>query len=380
MNEHSRRNFIKTAIGTVAAAGLFHDKLFAETNSIIAKTVAPAKLEVLDPNSVIHSEPVFIPEAVPSPDYEFTAPKALKPGSIVAITAPASPVASGELSASIKYFKDMGCKVEIGDTIAKQKNQYRYFSAPDKDRAAEFMSYVNRKDVDMILCGRGGYGVMRILPMLDYAAIKNNPKIIMGFSDITALLLAVNRQSNLITFHGPVGSSSNDSYRNNMVSQLLTSTSIKKGVKYPISEMEIINPGKACGIIQGGNLRIISSTMGTPYEINTHNSILFIEDVSEHAYEIDRMLTQLAISGKFDTCKAIIFGKFKNLNVRRPFFPNKGYSIREVIEQVIKPLNIPTVIGLPFGHLAQELTFPLGVAASFDTNSKSIELLQAAVS
>lgn len=309
---------------------------------------------------------------------KYIKPRGLRPNSLIAITAPASPVSIWEINSTINTLKKAGFRVEVGDTIKNQKNAYRYLAAPDEVRAKEFMTFIERKDVDCIICGRGGYGVMRILPMLDYEKIKNNPKIILGYSDITALLLAINVQSELVTYHGPVATSSMDNFTLN---NLLSIIKEPKGKNFDIvvNDLLVINKGQAEGIIQAGNLRLIVSTLGSKYEIDTKDAILFLEDVSEHPYEVDRMLSQLMIAGKLSTCKAIVFGQFKNLNVRKPFYPNKSYTISEIISQIIKPLNIPTVVGMPFGHIDKMMTLPIGIKANLNTDKRQLKLIETSV-
>jgi muramoyltetrapeptide carboxypeptidase len=261
----------------------------------------------------------------------------------------------------------------------KQKNDFRYFSAPDKERATELNSYFERDDINAIICGRGGYGMMRILPELKFDKLLIHPKIIMGFSDITALINSIYKKTGLVTFHGPVASYSfKDSVALNLNNLLFTKQSFS-----PINLVQpnvlLVNPGVAQGKLVGGNLTILSSLLGTEYEIETENSILFLEDVAENAYDIDRMLTQLLLANKIQKANAIIFGTFPNLNTKRPFFPNRGYSILEVINQLIKPLNKPTMIGLPFCHNNLSWTLPIGVKAEVDTNKGKITLLEQAV-
>jgi muramoyltetrapeptide carboxypeptidase len=312
-------------------------------------------------------------------------PNPLKEGDLVAFTAPASPTSAGSIVNYVSFFKSKGCKTIIGDTIRKQKNEYRYLSAPDEFRAEELNNFFANPEVKAIICGRGGYGIMRILPLLDYEMIRKNPKIVMGYSDITALLLALYRKSNLISFHGPVASSKLTELHKKNITNLLfeqknnpnihNNSNIQNNkLKISIPEMKIVNAGVASGKLQGGNFTLISATMGTDYEIDLENSILFIEDVSILAHDFDRMFTQLAISNKLKKCNGILIGKMKNLEKRGNFYPNRAYTILELIEQLIKPLDIPCAYNLPFGHIESSLIFPVGSTATFDTKKKSIEI------
>lgn len=355
----NRRNFIKhLSIGTLSVG-------FA--NSLIARS---RDIEPIKGNGSSISQNL-------SQENQRILPPSLKEGSLVAIASPASPVNAWNLTNTVNLLKKNGYKVEIGRIAKNQDNKNRYLAASDEERAKEFMDFFERNDVDAIICARGGYGTMRILDKLDYNLIKSNPKIIVGFSDITALLNAIYAKTNLVCFHGPVGVSKLDEYSLKSMKSVLTENDKLFSVK--LDEIKVINEGICEGFIQGGNLRIISSTLGTPYEIQTDDAILFLEDVSEHAYEIDRMLMQLILSRKMKNIRGIVFGKFKNLNVRKSFYPNRGKTILEVINEVCKPLGVPLIYDFPFGHTSSKITLPIGIKARIDTRNKTFELLEAAV-
>ncbi|MGA2297034.1 MAG: LD-carboxypeptidase [FCB group bacterium] len=307
-------------------------------------------------------------------------PKALKKGSLVAITAPASYTNIIECREAINYFKNMGCKVEIGNTLNWNHIKYKYFSAPDEERASEFMKFVTRDDVDCILCARGGYGVMRILPMIDFSEIRKHPKIIIGFSDITALINSVYCLSNVVSFHGSVASTSFNIFSKTHLTDVIFEKKnfTTQKIKYPT--IQTINKGVAEGILVGGNLSMITSTLGTPYEISTKGNILLIEEVSEEPYKIDRMLTQLWLAGKLQDCAGIAFGYFKNLETKRDFYPGHSFTIREIISNRVKQLGIPAILGMPFGHTSDNITLPLGVPAQIDATNKTFTILSKAVS
>ncbi|MDC1069075.1 LD-carboxypeptidase [Candidatus Kapabacteria bacterium] len=302
-------------------------------------------------------------------------PKPLREGSKIAITAPASPISEWQVRGAVRTFKKLGCETVIGDTIKNPKGEYRYFSESEDKRAKELMDFVEDPSIDCILCGRGGYGVMRILNKLDFEKFRKNPKIIIGFSDITALLTSVYNLAGLVTYHGPVASSTFNNFTlENFKKVLFFNQDQNFTFDYP--RADIIQSGVATGNLTGGNLKMIVSTLGTPYETDTEDSILFLEDVDEHPYKIDRMLTQLKLAGKLDSVKGFIFGIFKGLNVRKPFYPNNSFTLREVIDQVIVPLGKPVVIGMPIGHIKEKFTMPIGVRARLDTETKSIQFLE----
>ncbi|ROL59281.1 LD-carboxypeptidase [Bacteroidetes/Chlorobi group bacterium ChocPot_Mid] len=307
-------------------------------------------------------------------------PKGLKPGSKMAVIAPASHAAIWELRNLMTAMKQLGIELEIGETIKNYKVDYRYFSAPDEVRSKELMNYFERNDIDAIMTVRGGYGVMRILDMLDFDVISQNPKIIIGFSDITALLNAVYKKSNIVTFHGPVGVSSFNTFSINSFKDVLFSNGNFKPLVYKDSNIKMLFPGKATGRLVGGNLTMLSSTLGSPYEIDTEGALLFFEEVSEDPYKLDRMLTQLEISNKLDKCVGIMFGSYPTLDKKYYFYPNLSYTAREVIESRLKKFKIPAVIGIPVGHLASQWTLPIGVKAELDANKGILTILEPAVS
>ncbi len=327
-------------------------------NGQTEKDVAPRK---------VHSElPIILPPA-------------LKKGAKLAITAPASPTTYWEMRYSLKELKRIGLEIEVGDTIKKRQSKYRYLSASDEERASEFMDFINRDDIDGIMCGRGGYGVMRILPMLDFDAIARNPKPVIGYSDITALLIAIYNKTRIVTFHGPVAISTFNDYTMNHFRKILLNSEKFEPVKSSYSTMETFVEGKASGRITGGNLSMLVGTLGTPYEIDTKDSLLFIEDVSEHAYKIDRMLTQLLLAGKIQDANGISIGYFKGLNSRRPFYPGGSFTIKEVLDQLIKPIGKPTILGMPIGHVKSKLTMPIGIQAVMDAVERTFTILETSV-
>ena len=333
------------------------------TGGVIAGTIALNSTALIANEAVSYSEKIQkIPNNIK--------PKALKKGSKIAITAPASTTNMWEIQNCLRFCKANGLEVEIGDTIKKQNNNYQYFSAPDDVRLNEFNKFLNRDDIDAIICGRGGYGIMRILSKIDYNAIISKPKIIMGFSDITALLIAIHKYTKLVTFHGPVASSSFNQIQTDNLKKALFTT--KQNLTYNESMAVTFAGGISKGKLIGGNLSLLTSTLGTEFEIDTTDSILFFEDVSVHSYQIDRMLTQLQLANKLQKCKGIIIGEFKDLNSRKPFYPNRGFSLKEVFTQLLKPLNIPIVIGFNFGHLNTNLTLPIGVEVILDADKKSL--------
>lgn len=316
-------------------------------------------------------------------------PPSIKEGATIAVTAPASGVKRDELDSGIEFLKQLGIKVVLGKCIYRNNG---FLSAPDEQRAAEFMEFIERSDVDGIMCARGGYGVMRILPMLNFDTIRNNPKPVIGYSDITALLIAILNKSKVISYHGPVCSSEFDTITTtSFIQSLITNKQSPDPMSPPIQQIvyqdsgfDVIANGQGAGKLVGGNLTMICSTLGTPYEIDTKDSILFLEDVSEEPYKIDRMLTQLWLAGKLDYVSGIALGVFKNCDPYRRGDKSKNEdlpaALREVFESRLGMLKAPVVSGLPFGHVKSKLTLPLGVNALLDAESKSLSFMEPSVS
>lgn len=314
-------------------------------------------------------------------------PPALKKGSVIAITAPASGINIGEIQDGIEILRSYGCEVVIGKAIYKK---YGYLSAPDQERAAEFMEFVERPDINCILCARGGYGVMRILPMLDFTAIKKNPKIIIGYSDITALLIAIYNQTKIVTFHGPVASSTFDSFTlDYFIKTLFRAKAAEVNentpelsfapITFSDSRLITLTGGTARGQLVGGNLAMLVSTLGTPYEVDTRGSIFFIEEVSEEPYKIDRMLTQLWLAGKFQNCAGIALGQFKNCEATSRAGFDLSFTLQQVLESRIQSLGIPSVYGLPFGHVKSKMTLPIGIQAELNATDKTFTIIERSV-
>lgn len=302
--------------------------------------------------------------------------KKLKKGDTIGLVSPAGPEDPKAIKKGIEFLKSLGFNIKEGKHLYDKE---KYLAGSDIDRATDLMDMFKDTDVDMILCVRGGYGTMRILPLLDFDIIKKNPKIFMGFSDITTLLNMIAQKSNIITFHGPMGSSSLDE-KYTLESFLNMLTNCK-------SEFKIDNPkdfdikeevaGYAEGEIVGGNLCLICSTLGTPYEIDFKNKILFIEEIGEAPYKIDRMLTQLLLCNKLQECSGFILGQFKGCELSNY---ERSFKLDEVIRDRILSLGKPTLSNIMSGHDYPKLTIPIGCKCLLDTYAKSIKIIEPVVS
>ncbi|MDP5231707.1 MAG: LD-carboxypeptidase, partial [Cellulophaga sp.] len=261
-----------------------------------------------------------------------------------------------------------------------------YFSNTDEERAADVNEMFANPNIDGILCARGGYGCTRIMHLIDFKIIKENPKVLLGFSDITALANGIYKETGLITFHGPVGSTLNDEYSIEQLKKILVNPQEKLLIENVLlsdtlakdSEFEryTIHSGKATGKLVGGSLTLITAMMGTAYEIDFTDAIVFLEDVEEAPYRMDRMLTQLLEGSTFKNAAAVMFGVSKGCD--KPSKPD-NFTLKEVILDRLKPMNIPAAYGMSFGHVDQNFTIPIGITATFDADNMTLELLETAV-
>jgi muramoyltetrapeptide carboxypeptidase len=322
-----------------------------------------------------------------SEDLPIIKPQALKKGDTVGLISPASNIDTPE---DVNIAKDMmewlGFKPVIGKNVL---NQYGYLAGKDNERADDVNEMFKREDVKGIFCIRGGYGSMRMLPLLDFEMIKKNPKVLIGYSDITSLLLAIHKMTGLVTFHGPVALSTFNSYTMEYLKKAIFSNEIIGPIKMPKRDPNVvetenrlikINRGKATGRLIGGNLSLYTSLLATPYEIDSKNKILFFEDVGEEPYRVDRMLTQLWLAKKLQESAGIIIGKLTDVKSRdyKPSFDNT-LSAEEILRTRLEPLNIPVVYGYMIGHIKEKITIPLGVKATIDVDKGEFVIEENAV-
>lgn len=313
-------------------------------------------------------------------------PPALREGSVIAIVAPASGVVKGEALDAAATLRNLGFGVKLGRHLTRG---FGYLAARDEERAEEFMSFVRDPDVNCIMAVRGGYGVMRILPLLDFDEIRANPKVIIGYSDITALVNPVFQRSRLVAFHGPVATSTFDhytldSFRRALMSNVpageFSESDEFRGAVFSESRASTIVKGKAQGRLVGGNLSLVTAMMGTPYEIDTQGKILFLEEVQEEPYRVDRMLMQLVLGGKLQSCAGVALGRFTKCEASRGGEFRLSLSLEQVVRGLLEPLSIPTVYGFSIGHIRSKLTVPVGALATLDADARTITIDEAAVS
>lgn len=312
-------------------------------------------------------------------------PKRLKKGDTLGLIAPAGFIDKEELNGAVKSLNDLGFKVIYTENILERNG---YLAGTDEQRASDVNEMFSRKDIDGVVAVRGGYGCARILPMLDYNLIKVNPKVLIGYSDVTALLFAIYKKTGVICFHGPVGISTFNDYSVYNFKNVLMNPSENFDF-YNADESKnsdgeykpyTIRSGKAHGKLVGGNLSIVVSMIGTPFDIDMSGKIIFLEEVGEDPYRIDRMLTQMKQAGKFESAAGIALGVFNGCDAHRNRYGElRSFTLKEVLFDRLSDLNIPVAYGMSFGHIANKLTLPFGVNAELDTIFQKITLLEPAV-
>lgn len=307
-------------------------------------------------------------------------PKRLAEGDTVGLVLPASSTLEGDdIALAKEQLEGIGLKVAVG---AHAYDRHGYFAGRDRDRADDLNRMFADDRIAGVVCYTGGWGSPRVLPYLDYGLIARKPKVLIGYSDITALLNAIHQRTGLVTFHGPVGASTIEPYSLENFRRVVMSPE-PAGLLAPppkkaselvdrTNRVVRLHPGKATGRLAGGNLTLLASLMGTPYEIETDGALLFAEDIREEVYRIDRMLTQLALSGKFERMAGFVFGRCTECKAT-------NVSLEDVLRDRFGAGPAPAISGLSFGHIEQKMTLPIGVMATLDADAGTVEILEGAV-
>ncbi len=304
--------------------------------------------------------------------------KALKFGDTIGLISPSSPTEGSNIEKAIKKIEEFGFKVKMGKSPYEN---YGYLSGSDEVRANDINQMFADKEVDGIICLRGGYGTPRILDMIDYEIVKNNPKVFLGYSDISALHIVFNQICKLVTFHGPMVTSDmlgnfSDFSKDSLFKAIMNNEIIGTLPSVEGEEVISLKGGLGQGRLIGGNLSLIADTIGTPYEIDTRGKILFIEEIEEEPYKVDRMMNQLRLSGKFKDANGIILGDFRDCIAKDP---KKSLDLMEVLETYVKDLNIPVIYNLQAGHCEPMLTLAMGLEVILDGDKKQVTVLESAV-
>ena len=289
----------------------------------------------------------------------FVKPRALQPGDLVGVLAPASPCPQPELEAGCAILKKLGLEVVL--EVGREGPHPSYLAAGDKYRASSFNRFVGDPSIKAIFCARGGYGSLRILSKISYEQLHLNPKALVGFSDITALLLACYGQAGLVCFHGPVVSTLGTAHPETL-----------EALELHFPEARCLKPGKAEGVVLGGNLTTLSHMLATDFFPLLKDRILFIEDRGEPMYRIDRMLTQLLHSSQLDDLAGLILGDFSESGARS--------ELNDLIQERLADIPLPILSGVPIGHEQVNLTLPLGLPATLDVETGTLTYHQPATS
>lgn len=318
-------------------------------------------------------------------------PKALKKGGTVALVAPSSPLSDSE---SLKIAGEM--MASLGFTPKLMPNAGRstmYLAGTDQERAADINASFSDPSVDAVWCLRGGYGSPRILPYLDYETIRKNPKPFIGHSDITALLNGIHRMTGLVTFHGPNASTNQNEFTLSEFKKVLYEAKAAGSIAAPPpaipreafvdreNRLRRIASGRAKGPLVGGNISVFDTLVGTPFEPELKGRILFLEEVGEEPYRIDRWLTHFLLTGRLSGLAGIVLGRFHDCGPREFHSSYNGtWTWQEVCADRFGGLGIPVLAGLRFGHVPDNATLPLGVTAELDVDAGTLTLLEPAVS
>lgn len=297
-------------------------------------------------------------------------PKRLQTGDTIGVIAPAGPPNIKNLHKAIPFLEKLGLNVKLGQHI---KEVYGYLAGSDEQRLSDFHAMIKDPQINGIVFARGGYGTGRFVDNIDYELIKENPKIIWGYSDITYLHTAIRQETGLITFHGPmlatdIANEAFDERSGRMFEQLFSPLTLTYDDSFSETELTTLVDGKATAPIVGGNLSLIVSTLGTPYELDTRDKLVLIEDIGEMPYRIDSMLNQLKLAGKIDDASGFIIGDFAESDPG----DRVSLSLDEVVHHYFGHLTIPVMSGFKIGHCYPHFAIPLGVEATLDTNTKRL--------
>lgn len=309
-------------------------------------------------------------------DNQLFIPKSLVKGDKVGLVCPSGSIKNKDtLKNGVKYLEKLGFEVVVGESCL---SSYGYLAGSDEIRANDINKMFADKSIKGIFCARGGFGVHRIIDDIDFDMIKENPKYFSGYSDITGLHIAINQKCGFVTYHSPMITTEmykkqdkltteafEDMIFNGVRSKVITNIPINK-------KLETLVSGEATGVLTGGNLCLVATLMGTDYEIDTKGKILFLEDVDEEPYSIDRMLMQIKLGGKFDDCEGVILGSYSGCEATDK---SKSLSLIEVFNDVFKDIKKPVIYGLECGHCMPTQSLPLGAMVKVDTVKSTIEVL-----
>ena len=308
-------------------------------------------------------------------------PKRLRKGDLIGVISPASsPNELERIEKGVKYLEGLGYKVDVGKNVGKV---HGYLAGTDEERLDDLHSMFSNKDVKAIFNVRGGYGSGRLLDKINYGLIKRNPKIFVGYSDITALQMAFLKKTGLITFAGPMvavdfASDNVDPFTEENFWKIITSSKKIGKINNPNNEkFYTLSKGRGEGSLIGGNLALLISLMGTDYQPNFSNSVLLLEDIGEDPYRIDRMFYQLKYAKVFSKIKGVILGRFVDCYIKDK--TQSSLTLNDVISDYLEELKIPVLYNVKHGHIKENLTIPWGLKTKINTSRCFIEITESAV-
>lgn len=304
-------------------------------------------------------------------------PPGLEKGQTVGVLGPAGPMQPERLNRGIEYLQQHGFHVKLG---AHVHDRVGYLAGADAGRLRDLHDMFADPEVNAIFCTRGGYGTPRLLDRLDYELIRQNPKVVVGYSDITALQMAIFARTGLATFSGPMvavemGKGMSE-FTETHFWPTITSPRAPKKLSDLSGPLTCIKPGTARGRLLGGCLSLLTTLVGTPFLPQLQGAILLLEDIGEEPYQIDRRLMQLKLAGILGKIQGLVLGRFPDC---APENPDESLTLEEVVRDIVSDLNIPVVMNLPYGHVDTKYTIPLGVQASLDADAGYLEILESGV-
>lgn len=306
-------------------------------------------------------------------------PRPLAPGDTVALVSPSSAVSDPlDLQLAREVMEALGLRVVAGAHYAERRG---HLAGSDAERAGDLNAAFADPDVAAIVCTRGGSGAARLLPLLDYEAIRGNPKALLGYSDVTALHCAIQARTGLVTFHGPIGTGSWNRFNADQFRRVFFERELIRYENRIEAGDELVPrrnrtrtlvPGQARGRLLGGNLTVLTALAGSPYLPDFDGAILFLEDVSEAPYRVDRMLTTLRLMGVLDRIAGFVFGECTDCE------PGDGYgslTLAQILDDFIVPLGIPAYTGAMIGHIREQFILPVGGEVELDADAGTLRLL-----
>jgi len=308
-------------------------------------------------------------------------PQRLKKGDLIGLVTPGSPITEEQLEEAVEALEGLGFRVYFRESVL---SEYGYFAGTDVERADELMHMFQHPEVNGIWCVRGGYGSIRILNHLDFEQIRQHPKVFIGYSDITALLTSVYGKTGLVTFHGPLGISDFNPFTLESFTSVVMDPERRYRYLYEREDDTIENPeydlytlqgGRAEGELIGGNISVLDSMIGSRFEPDFEGKIVYLEEVEEKTYRVDKMLFHLLEATNLKKASGIVMGVFDECNIN----DEPRLSLKQAIDDLLKSLGIPVSYGLSFGHIHKMITIPNGIRARLNAGRNSLKLLEPAV-